>query len=102
MPLQQTLQLFCNHCKKQGHKETQCYLKQRNFQKASFTYRPPDQVNQLQTECLDSETIDTEIIQQEIEKLIPQEIQDIEYQLSAGDYILSGDTSLELERPEDF
>lgn len=31
MPLQQRLQLFCNHCKKPGHKESQCYLKQRNF-----------------------------------------------------------------------
>ena len=47
MPLQQRLQLFCNFCKNVGHQESQCYSKQKNFQKGVHSSRPPNRVNQL-------------------------------------------------------
>lgn len=102
MPLQQRLQLFCSHCKKPGHKESQCYLKQRNFQKMSSPNRPPDRVNQIQAGFLNPDMNEVGNTQQEIESVNSQEIQGIEYQPSTDDYILLEDSSSELEIPENF
>lgn len=64
--------------------------------------RPPDRVNQVQTECLDPDMNEVGNTQQEIERTNSLGNQDIQYQLSTDDYILLEDSSIELENQENF
>ena len=79
MPLQQRMQLSCNFCKKVGHQESQCYRKIKNLQRVNHSYRPPNTVNQLQVDTLNSE--------QQEESLEALEIADTEYPLFPDDSI---------------
>ena len=94
MPLQQRLQLFCSYCKNAGHLETQCYSKQKNFQRGNSTNRPQDQVNQLQVQNTNKENPEENY---ESHKSYSQEAIDTEYLLSPDDYIQSEDNYTESE-----
>lgn len=95
MPLQNRMQLFCNFCKKSGHVESQCYSKQKNFQKGYPASRPPERVNQLQVEeNLYRESQETS---HDTPELYDQETASIEYQWCQEDYIQYEENSVEQE-----